>query len=694
MAKIQEVKLEIVRPGPPHNQLLSPLTNYMALCGDGSPITFRIGFEHQPFLNRLEHLRYIVPKPNGGCEAVPEGTRNGELNKIGADMEEVLARISSLNAELNRSRSSADRPGDKGFVHLRLVFSGSELSLLPFELAAAPQSFPGEGLHFTLEGSLPIVVTREIRRSRPLPVGWDQYKKPRVLFISAAPGNLSVPTQEHVQALRAALEPWIRWPHDNEDEPSDKTIPLAPLDRTTIEKNRIENVRERLKILVNASLEDIYQACANGEFSHIHILAHGDHRKKAGEDRFGIALCKKGDPHKKVIVDGDQLSAALLARSEDGIGRSEPVMVTLATCDSGQTGSVLVPGGSIAHDLHAAGIPWVFASQFPLKKRGSVRMTEFMYPLILRGDDPRHVLYELRRYMHMTAEDDHDWASLVCYASVPEGFEDQVDAFFVNQTRFAIEVQMDKTDAVAEHRASPEKLKSNETDDAAEFAIDRALEEANRFLDAWKKRLPAGQAMEVRLQRTKCYGIKGSVFKRFGIVYAKRHDHVRAKEMFERAHRAYRRAKREWATDGFSYHWAATQYLCLCAILGRKKDPETLTLSRRFAERDMKGDDVDNETRAWAYGTLAELELLSLWHLDEGQKVQENVLQKVQENVLRYCGQIVELTSQDSFQTISTQRHFQRYADSWYLKDSEERSLAEVAKVAKAAVRELKPKVP
>ena len=31
MTDFVSVKLELVRPGPPHNQLLSPLTPYMAL---------------------------------------------------------------------------------------------------------------------------------------------------------------------------------------------------------------------------------------------------------------------------------------------------------------------------------------------------------------------------------------------------------------------------------------------------------------------------------------------------------------------------------------------------------------------------------------------------------------------------------------------------------------------------------------
>jgi hypothetical protein len=38
-----------------------------------------------------------------------------------------------------------------------------------------------------------------------------------------------------------------------------------------------------------------------------------------------------------------------------------------ATCDSGHAGSVTSPVGSIAHALHAGGILWVIASQFPCR---------------------------------------------------------------------------------------------------------------------------------------------------------------------------------------------------------------------------------------------------------------------------------------------------------------------------------------
>jgi len=370
MPRIQDVKLEIVRPGPPHNQLLSPLTPYMALCGDGSPITFNVEFEHRQLLNRLEHLRYMVPRPGADPETVPESTRAGELGDLGAAMGRVLAGLTSLNAELNRARADTESVADRTYVHLRLVLSGSELSLLPFELAVAPQSLPGEGLHFCLQGSLPIVVTREIPRSRPLPVRWHRYARPRILFVSAAPGGLAVPLRGHLHALRAAVDPWITWPGDrgtdHDEELLDAAHPRSCVDRTEIERMRIAEgkVQECLRVLPNASIDSIYETCSR---------AHGDHQTTGGEDRFGVALCHEDDPNRKVVVDGTRLAAALRAGNRDGRGRSEPVMVTLATCDSGQTGSVLVPGGSIAHDLHAAGIPWVLASQFPLKKRGSVR---------------------------------------------------------------------------------------------------------------------------------------------------------------------------------------------------------------------------------------------------------------------------------------------------------------------------------
>ena len=109
MARVHEVRLELVRPGPPHNQLLSPLTPYMALCGEGSPITFHIDFEHRQLLNRLERLRYVSADANGAFVRVPERLREAQVQELGEEMGRLLGRIPSLITELIPVRSNSAR---------------------------------------------------------------------------------------------------------------------------------------------------------------------------------------------------------------------------------------------------------------------------------------------------------------------------------------------------------------------------------------------------------------------------------------------------------------------------------------------------------------------------------------------------------------------------------------------------------
>ena len=347
----------------------------MALCGDGSPITMNIEIEHQQLLDRLEQTRYFTRDGPGAVTEIPDRLRQSAVSGLGEDMAKILKQTPSLLFELGQIRGGDERTSET-VVHLRLRLGGSELSLLPFELALSPQAFPGEGLEFCLQSTLPVVPTREIRRSRPLPVSWNQPEF-RVLMITAAPGT-TVPEREHAGELRKAVEPWVEWP---ERMPADAE-PRA------VEEARLGHVKQRLRILRDASIEDIKRECGRERYSHIHILAHGDYRPLSDENRFGLALCDPSDRQKMQVVSGDQLAKALLTESADGNWRSQPVVVSLATCDSGNGGSVLVRGGSVAHDLHVEGIPWVFASQFPLTFGGSVRLVEELYPRLLRGDDP------------------------------------------------------------------------------------------------------------------------------------------------------------------------------------------------------------------------------------------------------------------------------------------------------------------
>ena len=643
MTKFHEVRLEFIRPGPIHNQLLSPLTSYMVLCGEGSAITMNIGMEHHELLSRLERLRYVTTDGRSGV-SVPNQIREHTVAEIGKDVEQIIGKIQTLLAE-EWGAVGDTGVSDSNLIHVRLVLNGSELALIPFEMANAPLGVPGEGSEWLLQSQMPVVLTREIRRSRPDPVPYDRPLEPRILLVSAAPGNSEVPLASHVQALRTALDPWIRWPKRSGDT---KSADMSP---ELLNQQRLKYVKERLRVLPDASIEDIYNACSKEQFTHVHILAHGDYNLVAGEKRFGIALCEQNNRNQKNVVSGKRLTKALNPESDDGAQRSMPLMVTLATCDSGNPGSVLVPGGSIAHDLHTAGIPWVFASQFPLTKAGSVRMIAALYSRILRGDDPRKALFEVRRKLFMHAEREHDWASLVTYATVPNDFEDQVMTFFERQTRMAINVCLDRADA---------------SDDEDE--MDSALNKTREILQIWRRRLPEGHMFKDRARRAECYGIHGSTWKRIGLLWYRKNQKEKGRVALEKALRSYRRSIDEWALEQAKYHWVATQSLCLTAVLEQPPEPATFLMARQLAERDL-AKSID-PMKAWAHGTMAELEMLANYHISS------HAAKNVKKTVREHCKAIVDLMGERSFQVDSTRRQFQRYIDYWDKKGQEWRPIA------------------
>ncbi|HSP98543.1 MAG TPA: CHAT domain-containing protein [Candidatus Dormibacteraeota bacterium] len=690
MPRFHNVELEIVRPGPPHNQLLSPLTLYLALCGEGSPITFHIDLEHHKLVSRLQQLRYVAREARG-VAMVPNAMREAAVLELAEVLGRVLADIRTLLAEVWRARCDTGEGEELQLVHLRLVLGGSELALIPFEMALAPPAMPGEGLEFCLQLGMPVVLTRELRSSRLGPISWNR-GEPKVLIVAAAPGGLDIPLEPHIHALRAALEPWIRWPK-----------PAAP----DPEQARLPCVKERLRVLTDASIEDIYDLCAQESFTHVHVLAHGAPYELAGEQRFGLALCEKGNPSQVDVVSGKRLGKALQAESADGARRSQPLVVTLATCDSGNPGSILVPGGSIAHDLHSAGIPCVFASQFPLTKIGSVRMAEALYPRLLRGDDPRQVIYEVRRLLYMSAQRDHDWASLVVYASIPDHLQVEVADFFERQAHSAIDIGLG--------RADDAKEAANLLDSAAMLReVQEGLRQAEGYLEVWEARLPLGSDMGDRTRRSECYGMQGSTYKRIAVLLdtlaqneQKAQDEIRktaeagaaeadaggspatapaadvaqakidahhdkAVDYYRKALERYRKAMDEIVLEGGKYHWTATQALCVAALLNEPRDPTTLHSAREIASQNLRQPTPGNQ--AWAHGTLAELELLSLYHEKEPMSAAE-----VEKKVVDHCKEIVRLMGPQSFHATSTYRQFRRYLHDWKRDEWKEVAQAAVA---------------
>ena len=420
---MRTLTLELLRHGPAHNQLLSPLTPYLALCENHPAVTLQMPLEHNQLLHRLSALSYQLG----------EASRGFQLHDTARLLAELLGRIPGLPAAMGRS---ADSDGDAAqeITHLRLVLSASELALLPFELAMSPPGCPGSGQPLLLQSQSPVCITRETQRVPETALVWPD--ETRILCVLASPAGVEpVPALAHLLALRQQIEPWVSQP---------------------------DQLSQHLQVISHASLEAIEAACAATNFTHVHILAHGCEVREGYDTRFGLMLHRAGDPDGEAdVVSGERLASALRttrARAADAAGSAQatggaggargPAVVTLASCNSGAVGSVAGVGASIAHALHQAGIPLVIASQFPLSFGGSVRMVEALYGGLLWGEDPRSVLVDLRRQLHAEFPASHDWASLTAYSSLPANFSAQLADAQIQRAMRSIDVALNQADAV------------------------------------------------------------------------------------------------------------------------------------------------------------------------------------------------------------------------------------------------------
>jgi hypothetical protein len=422
---MRTITLELLRHGPSHNQLLSPLTPYLALCENQTAVTVQLGFEHNQFLHRLRALGYRLGEESRAFQLTDTATTLGAL----------LAAVPGLIAEINRQ-------ADHGEIstHLRLIVSASELALLPFELALAPSSFPGAGQNLLLQNARPLSLTREVRLGQEEHLRWPE--RPKILFVAAAPPGVGeIPLESHLLALRRAIDPWVKYYDEADDEA------------------RRRRIAEHIVFLPRANIRDIESACATGEFTHIHLLAHGIEWTDNYDVRYGVALHDALDPDGAMDrVSGARLATAISAGAAAGANRTAlqryparvagPSVVTLASCESANVGSVAGAGASIAHALHAAGIPLVIGSQFPLSFPGSVLMVETLYGGLLWGQDPRIMVSDLRRQLHSQFPESHDWASIVAYASLSSDFEAGIAAAHLKRVMAHINTVMGHADAV------------------------------------------------------------------------------------------------------------------------------------------------------------------------------------------------------------------------------------------------------
>ena len=615
---MRTITLELLRHGPAHNQLLSPLTPYLALCENHGAVTLHVPFEHNQFLHRLDALGYKLG----------EQSRKFQLKDTAAVMGEILGTVPGLTAEANKQ-------GAEPLTHLRLILSSSELALLPFELALAPAGFPGAGQHLLLQPQMPICLTREIRRAPDDDASWSD-RPPRILFAAASPpGQIGIPLEAHLLALRRAIQPWVSY--------------FDPKDADA----RARNIAKHLVFLPEASVESIEDACATGGFTHVHILAHGQRVKEGHDTRFALALHKAGQPERPDPVSGTRLATALRASRRSGSAKlARPTVVTLASCNSGDVGSVAGAGASIAHALHDSGIPVVVAGQFPLSFGGSVRLLEVLYNGFLSGADPRLLLHDLRRRLYSQFPQNHDWASLTAYVSLPRDFAVRLPTVQIDQARRSIDAAISHADeATAQWSGKIRDGKGPEHPKLTATA-DTKLTNAKQRLEELLERFPDQQAV--------VHGRLASTEKRHAEILFQAGES--SDQLLAKAREHYWHSFMLDRTN----HWGVVQYLSLALITGvgadasrSERDPKALwNMARMLSHYDLHAESP--QARCWAHGNLIELYVLSV-----ARDLKLHATKEAEQLALDHVDDLVDIAGRRSFEVYSTRRQMRRYFE-WF----------------------------
>lgn len=625
--QIRLVNVEFLRPGPPHNQLLSPLTQYLAICGDAGAGTVKVPYEHAVFDRRLKQLRY---------ETGDSEDRLAMLDEMGAEIGKLLGAVPGLPGAL------AMDPNQPGMlVQLRLTLSAAELAFLPFELAKVPVTAEASAESWLgIQTRPPVCITRNIRTVSPEGVVWPH--EPRILFISGHPRD--VPYKEHRDALLDAIKPF-RYPEKSDGQTA--TGGNAPASEASPPAR--EEFGDLLTILVNPTLATVLAECRGGRYTHVHILTHGD-LDPTSPDSYGLVL-GGGDDDTPDVISGERLASALTSVGNGRIQR--PTVVTVASCDSANVGTVVLPGANLAHALHQAGVPLVVAAQFPLSMEGSIPLAASFYKGLLWGEHPLLLLQQLRAELHARyTSNSHDWASLVVYEALPLALHEQLEGLKYHQARRAMNAALERIDLAV--KSGPETMEVGSLAEL-ETEVQRAI-----------ARLPLTGSYAVE-----CLGLRASSCKRLAQVSHRLVGRdLRWKDpydLLDQAWEDYDRAVRGILVNELhavqrvaTLHWVLVQVVSLSAVLGKVLPKGSWEAAKLCA--DFYVDHLDPQERAWAHASLAELWLVRLakpgLSPERKKKCSERALHHAQELGRMY-------PSRDEFPVKSTRRQFERYKHWW-----------------------------
>jgi hypothetical protein len=346
------------------------------------------------------------------------------------------------------------------------------------------------------------------------------------------------------------------------------------------------------------------------------------------EARFGLAFHAEENRNEVDVVSGERLASALRChlRTEAGKVLSSPAVVSIASCDSANIGSVVAPGASVAHALHEQGIPMVVGSQFPLSVKGSVIMTELLYRRLLAGDDPRVTVHDLRQALHTACPEAHDWASVVVYAALPNDLRAQLQDAKFEQARRALSVVMERADRAIE-ASLLRKSAAQDVIEGDRTLVAQLTNQLRKAMSSFEAAAPKGGG---GVGLVKFWGVLASAWKQVafslsgetflnGLPRKGLLENAKFRKALEKSRHYYHECYRQGASDA----WPLVQYLALTVGLGVELRGEKVSLRFRqlwgaaFARAHDNLQWGSLQQRAWAHASLAELHLLSmLWRKD------------------------------------------------------------------------------
>src|SRR4030095_7868008 len=270
---------------------------------------------------------------------------------------------------------------------LDVVLNPSELSVLPFELLLNKNQLP-----WFADPDKKLSFTRRIRQNY-LEKTFLWPFVPRILVIYSHGGFQEVPFDRHINAIDFALRKWG-------GKENDKIFKL-------LEEPTFETVAAELK----------QNDKPGKQFTHVHILAHGDliqDRNKPHNFEFGIKF-----GNRETAPTPTQSIKELFEALE-----TKPFVVNYMICDGANFSNPMKPDKNPVQVTHRAGVPIVLGSQYPLSMNGSTVITSMLYSSLFDGKDIREILSDIRQELFKKKEEHHDWISLVSYVRLPEGYDD------------------------------------------------------------------------------------------------------------------------------------------------------------------------------------------------------------------------------------------------------------------------------